>query len=256
MPAHSEGRRLLIEQALSEAGQVSVLELAARFEVSDETIRRDLEILADEGKARRVYGGAVSTRSLPESQLAERMTINGESKKRIARLAVTRIREGELSIFLDSGSSTAYLAELLPDRENLSVFTNCVAIAASLGARTNKMPIYLLGGRVREVTLATVGSETTLVLSRLHPDIAFMGTNGFSVGDGYTTPDAEEAAAKTMMVQNSRLTVMLADADKFGRTSTVSFAQPHQIDQLISDETLADMAGEVLKQLAKEVFLV
>lgn len=256
MPAHSEGRRLLIEQSLSETGQVSVLDLSRRFEVSDETIRRDLEILADEGKARRVYGGAVSTRPVPESRFADRMNINAAEKRDIAQLAVTRLREGELSIFLDAGSSTAYLAELLPDRESLSVFTNSVVLAANLGARTTKMSIYLLGGRLRGFTLSAVGSETIKTLARLRADIAFMGSNGMTVEEGYTTPDVEEAAVKNAMVENSRLTIMLADADKYGHISPVNFAYPHQIDQLISNQALAMMAGKEMKQLAKEVFLV
>lgn len=255
MPTHSEGRRLLIAQMLGETGQVSVLELSRHFEVSDETIRRDLEILADEGKARRVYGGAVSTRAVPESQFADRMNLNATEKRDIAAVALTRLREGDLSIFLDAGSSTAYLAELLPDRGNLSVFTNSVVLAANLGARTSKMSIQLLGGRMRGVTLSTVGSETVKTLSRLRVDIAFLGSNGMTVEDGYTTPDVEEAAVKNTMVENSQLTIMLADADKYGHVSTVNFASPHQIDQLISNQTLAKMAGDDMKQLAKEVFL-
>ncbi|WP_160115392.1 DeoR/GlpR family DNA-binding transcription regulator [Varibaculum vaginae] len=255
MPVHSGGRRLLIEQALCEFGQVNLKELAQRFKVSDETIRRDLEILSDQGKVKRVYGGAVSVQKVPESQLAERMKINGEEKRKIARLALSHIPEGAFTVFLDSGSSTAYFAELLPDRADLLLVTNSAAIATAVAARTRRLKVHLIGGTVRESTLATVGALTVQAVRSLHPDLTFLGSNGFDPLDGYTTPDIEEAAVKRAMVQCSRRAVVLADAGKYGHTSTVQFAAPDEIEMLISDQRLAKIAGKDLKKLAKDVFL-
>lgn len=255
MSVHSGGRRLLIEQALSEFGQVNLRELAQRFEVSDETIRRDLEILSDQGKAKRVYGGAVSVQTVLESQLSERMKINGEEKRKMAQLALNHIPEGAFTIFLDSGSSTAYFAEMLPDRADLLLVTNSAAIAAAVATRTRNLKVHLIGGTVRESTLATVGAMTVQAVRALHPDLTFLGANGMDLLDGYTTPDIEEAAVKRAMVQCSRQAVVLADADKFGHTSTVKFAAPGEIEMLISDQRLAELAGKDLEKLAKEVFL-
>lgn len=255
MPVHSGGRRVQIEQTLAQFGQVSMRDLANRFEVSDETIRRDLDILAEQGKAKRVYGGAVTTREIAESQLAERMKINSEQKQKIAQLALSYIPEGAFTVFIDAGSSTAYFAKLLPDRADLLVITNSAAIASAIGAASRSLKIHLIGGMLRESTLATVGALAVQSVRAIRPDLTILGTNGMDPLDGYTTADLEEAAVKRAMVQSSHRCLMLADSDKYGHTATVQFASPGEIEILISDKRLNEIAGKDLEKLAKKVFL-
>lgn len=236
---YAEERQHEIVTRARELGRVSVADLAAHFDVTPETIRRDLDALSGRGLLSRVHGGAVPAEKLrlAEAPMGDREVTFPEEKLAIARRAVEMLprREG-LTVLLDAGTTTARLCALLPNWVTL-VVTNSVPSAAALAAR-HEMEVLLLGGHVRGITQATVGNQALDVLRRLRVDIAFMGTNGFSVGHGFSTPDPGEAAMKELMVRSAREVFVLADSSKLGADYLVSFAGLADADVLVSDTRL------------------
>ncbi len=222
-----------------ELGRVSVAELATLFDVTPETIRRDLDALAARGLLSRVHGGAVPAEKLrlAEAPVGAREVSWPEEKLAIARRAVELLprREG-LTVLMDAGTTTSRLCGLLPDWVTL-VVTNSVPSAGALASR-NEMEVMLLGGEVRGVTQATVGPQALGALRRLRVDVAFMGTNGFSLAHGFSTPDPSEAAMKELMVQSAREVFVLADSSKLGADYLLSFASLEDADVLITDAKL------------------
>ncbi|TFC80171.1 DeoR/GlpR transcriptional regulator [Cryobacterium sp. TMS1-20-1] len=248
----AEERQLLIAALVATEGRVTVTDLAARFTITAETVRRDLDTLEAARQLRRVHGGAVAIDrlSLSEPSLDERQTQRLDEKSRIADAALRMIPASRTgSILLDSGSTTERLAERLAAwtpavaGDQLLVITNAVPIAAKL-SRNDAINLHILGGRVRGLTSAIVGAGTVAQLAALRPDIAFIGTNGISASFGLSTPDSVEAAVKSAIVRAARRVVVLADSSKLDQETLVSFAALAAIDTLITDATpSADLAA-------------
>jgi len=220
-------------------GRVSVTDLAGRYGVTPETIRRDLDALAARGLLSRVHGGAVPVDKLrlAEASLRERQVSVPELKLAIAERAVALLPErDELTVLLDAGTTTARMCALLPPRVSM-VVTNSVPIAGELADRGD-VGVLLLGGQVRGLTQATVGAEAHEALGRLRVDAAFIGANGFSLDHGFSTPDPSEAAIKRAMIAASRNVYVLADSSKFGADYLVAFAGFADVDALVTDARL------------------
>ena len=238
---YAEERQQAIADLLTQRGRLSVTELAQRFTVTTETVRRDLSTLERAGIVRRVHGGAIPAASLSvlEVTVNERDLAQSEQKDRVAEAAVAYLPTNGGSVLLDAGTTTARLAGLLPLDVAFTVFTNAVPIAGRLAGRGN-VDLHVLPGRVRRTTQAAVGEETVAAISRLRTDVAFVGTNGLSVAHGLSTPDASEAAANNAMIRSAQRVVVLADSSKIGHESTVRFGDLDQVDVLITDDGLRD----------------
>lgn len=228
------------------AGRVEVAALAESLDVAAETIRRDLTALERRGSLRRVHGGAIPVERLEvEPSLATRSGRLTEVKRRIAARALDELPSGG-SIILDSGTTTLALAELLPPDLDLTVLTNSLAAAAVLASHPG-VNLYLLGGRVRGTTGAAVGEWTTSALADVVADVAFLGTNGFSVARGLTTPDQSEALVKRAMAAAARTAVVLSDSSKAGDAHLHRFSDVADIDVLITDTDLDDDVAAELR---------
>lgn len=252
-------RQARITELLAEHSSVTVAELSETLEVTGETIRRDLAALERRGRLDRVHGGAVlRTRSTAERPLDDRDGSNTAAKQAIAELTAQLLDDEDIgSVFLDAGSSTAALARILIERRTdpaaqPTVITHAAPIAAMLGSR---IPVQLLGGRVRGLTGAAVGVDTVTAVRRLRPDVAVIGTNGLSAGFGLSTPDAEEAAVKSAAVESARRVIVVADASKFDEEALVSFAGLDDIDTVVSDAAPAGELASALAEAAVEVVL-
>ncbi len=229
-------------------GRVSVTELASRYGVTPETIRRDLDALAARGLLSRVHGGAVPHEKLrlKETSLRDRQTTSPDEKLAIARRAVGLLPEREdLTMLIDAGTTTALVVPLLPSSV-ATVVTNSVPIAGELADRGD-VGVLLLGGLVRGLTQTTVGAEAAATLDRLKVDVAFVGANGFSPEHGFSTPDPAGAAIKSAMVRAARQAYVLADATKFGVDYLVRFAGFDDVDALITDSRLEGQSLEALE---------
>jgi DeoR family fructose operon transcriptional repressor len=233
----SDERQEAILAEISRERRASVAGLAERFAVVGETIRRDLAELERRGVIRRVHGGAIPAEKVtfepPIEDRASRMTAE---KERIAAAALTEL-PAEGSIFIEAGSTPSYLANALPSDRALTVVTNGGYIANAL-ARHDHLTVLSVGGRVRPRSLACVDDWALDVLSRLHVDVAFLGTNGISVGSGLTTPDLAEAAVKRATLTIAARTVLLADHSKVGVVSLARYGELNQIDLLVTDTGL------------------
>lgn len=251
---YAEERHQAIAELVATRGRVAVTELASRFDVTTETVRRDLSQLEKLKLLRRVHGGAVSMRSLTmlESELEDRDQVNASEKERIAQAAVTLLPDGGCTLLLDAGSTTARLAALLPTTERWTVITHAVPIAALL-APLPHVELHLLPGRVRTATQAAVGHSTVTAIRELRADLAFVGTNGISVEHGLSTPDPEEAATKRALVSSAQRVVALSDASKVGQERTVRFAALEDIDVLVTDDGINAADAKSFEALGLEV---
>jgi DeoR family fructose operon transcriptional repressor len=251
---YAEERQEAIAALVISRGRASVAELAQAYDVTTETVRRDLAALDKAGVVRRVHGGAVPVRALHlvEPGVGERETTRADYKDAIAAAATDFFPLSGASVLLDAGTTTARIAALVPTDRDLVVVTNSVPIAARLAA-VSSVSLQLLGGRVRGITQATVGEQALRVLDTLRVDIAFIGTNAISPRHGLSTPDGEEAAVKRAMVRCANYVVVAADSTKVGREDLVSFAPISSVDTLITDDEITDADRTMLIDEGVEV---
>ena len=251
---YPEERQQAIATLVTERGRIAVTDVAERFGVTTETVRRDLAVLERAGMLRRVHGGAVPTGALTlvEHGLGERHGTRAEEKRKIAAAALDLLPAVDGSILLDGGSSTAALADILPAERRLLVATNSVPIAARLSAAPG-LTLHVLGGRVRGVTQTAVGEFTVRALDDLRVDVAFLGANGFSPDRGFSTPDEAEAATKRAMTRAAERTVVLADSSKLGHEHLIRFATVSEVDVLVTDSGADPEALDKLRSAGMEV---
>lgn len=237
---YAEERQQAMAELVARRGRVSVNDLAQEFEVTTETVRRDLSLLENRNLLRRVHGGALPVDSFTvlEQVLSDRDASHIDQKRRIAAAALSLVPVVEATLIIDAGSTTVRLAELLPRDRPLTVFTHSVPVAARL-SDLPQVELHLLPGRVRRNTQAAVGVETVEAIAKLRADIAFLGTNGLTLGHGLSTPDTTEAATKEALVASAQRVVVLADSSKIGQERTVRFAQLSDVDVLVTDDGIA-----------------
>ena len=253
MTMYAEERQQAMAQLITDRGRLSVNAIAEQFDVTTETVRRDLSTLERMGLLRRVHGGAVPATALAviEAGLGERDQANTAEKDRIARAALDLLPQSDGTVLLDAGSTTGRLASLLPRDLRLTVVTHAVPVAARLAG--GHVELHLLPGRVRPTTQAAVGADTVLALGRIRADVAFLGTNGLSVGHGLSTPDSEEAATKRAMVTGARRVVCLADSSKIGVEAPLRFAELSEVDVLVTDDGISAADRRALVRAGVEV---
>lgn len=233
-------------------GRVEVAELAGSLDVTQETVRRDLTALQQMGVIRRVHGGAILAEVGGfEPALAVRESVRVEEKARIARAALAWVPE-EGAIALDGGSTIHRLAEILPIDRSLTVVTNNLAVALPLADRKD-LTVHIVGGRLRGRTLTTVDEVALAFLRTVHLDVVFLGTNGFSIERGMTTPDSAEAAVKRAFVAAARQRVLLTDHTKFGLDHFAHVADLAEIDVIVSDSALSDEAVSEIEAAGPKV---
>ncbi|MFD3803415.1 DeoR/GlpR family DNA-binding transcription regulator [Streptomyces sp. NPDC058611] len=240
-----------------EAGRVDVLSLADRFQVTAETVRRDLKALDRAGLVRRVHGGAIPAGRLDldlEPDLTEREATAAEEKDRIAAAALAELPDGG-SVVLDAGSTVARLAAGIPVDVALTVVTHALPVAARLADHTG-IDLHLVGGRVRHRTRAAVDAWALRAYAEIRADVLFLATNGFCADGGLTTPDLAEAAVKRAAIGAARRVVLLADSAKAGQEHFARFGSFADVDLLITDTGLAPAQQAAIEAAGTEVVLV
>lgn len=242
---YAEERQQVILERARAKGRVDVAALAEEFDVTTETIRRDLTVLERHGVLRRVHGGAIPVERLGfEPALSVRETVMTDEKTRIAKAALAELPESG-TILLDAGSTTARLADALPVDRELTVVTHSVNIALSLITRPN-ITVMLVGGRLRSRTLASVDAWALQALRDTFVEVVFMATNGVSADRGLTTPDPAEAMVKKAAIASGRRCVLLADHTKVGNDHFSRFADLSDIDTFITDTGIDNAVADEL----------
>ncbi|MFC8668199.1 DeoR/GlpR family DNA-binding transcription regulator [Streptomyces sp. NPDC057199] len=235
-----------------DGGRVDVVSLAEEFQVTAETIRRDLKALDRAGLLRRVHGGAIPAGRLDfEPDLAERETTAADEKDRIAKAAVAELPD-KGTMILDAGTTVARLAGALPLEATLTVVTHSLPIAARLADHPG-MQLHLIGGRVRHRTRAAVDAWALRAYGEIRADVVFLAANGFSVEHGLTTPDLAEAAVKRAALSAARRVVLLADSAKHGQEHFARFGDLGEVDLLITDSGLSPEDATAIERGGTEV---
>ena len=251
---YAEERRQAMAELARREGRVEVAGLAQRFEVTPETVRRDLTDLEDRGVLRRVHGGAIPVeRFRSEPARGEKAGRMADAKRRIAKTALDLV-PATGTILLDAGTTTLALARELPPESSLTVVTNDVSIAMELVGHAN-LTVLLVGGRVRRPTLSNVDDWALRTLEELSVDVAFLATNGISAARGLSTPDVAEAAVKRAMVAAGRQRVLLADHTKVSDEHFARFARTEDLDVFVTDAGLSDEEADQFRQTGLEVVL-
>lgn len=233
-------------------GTVDVAALARQFNVTTETIRRDLSELQDRQLLRRVHGGAVPfERRDHEPMIDARGMLNADEKLRIGREAVGEVPEHG-SVLIDSGSTGQRLAEVFPVDRDVHVITNSLTIAATLGRR-GVSPLTVIGGRVQTNTLAMVDVVAVQTVSRLSVDVVFISCDGLSFSRGLTTPYSDESSLKRSMIEAARRVVAIVDQSKLGNDQLFNFAELDDLDVLITDRRADDDAVRAIEAHGVEV---
>lgn len=250
---YAEERQDAIATAVRVHGRRSVAELASEYDVSQETVRRDLLALERAGFLRRVHGGAVSSQVLPspERDLWDRDPINAREKFRIADAAAAYLPASGC-VLIDAGTTTSRLVQRMPRELRITVVTHALPIAVAV-ADFPHVDLHVLPGRVRPATLAAVGPETVEALDRVTADVLFLATNAIHRERGLCTPDHDEAATKRALVRSAERVVVLADSSKIGMHSTVKFAELGEVDTLVTDEGISDEHRADLEDAGVEV---
>lgn len=235
-----------------ESGRVDVLSLAEEFQVTAETVRRDLKALDRAGMVRRVHGGAIPAGRLDfEPDVAERDTVAADEKQRIARAALAELPT-DGSVILDAGTTAARLAAELPLECDLTVVTHGLPVAARLADHPG-LTVHLVGGRIRHRTRAAVDDWALRAYREINADVVFLATNGFSLEGGLTTPDLAEAAVKRAVMAAARRVVLLADSSKAGQRHFARFGDLSDVDLLITDTGLSPDDALAIERAGTEV---
>ena len=228
----AEQRARTILQQLSQRQTISVTELCQVTGASEATIRRDLNALAGQGRLVKVHGGATTLEEFmaSESDLATKQRYARE-KERIARYTAALVEDSDV-VYLDSGTTVLHMANHLKDSNALFV-TSSIDLAGMLSA--HKRRVYVLGGVLKPGTMEITGTEAMHSLYRYNFTKAFLGAGGVSLSQGFTTPDPEAAALKTLAASRTKSVFFLTDSSKFGRV-TASAILPLDAAQIITDK--------------------
>lgn len=218
---------------LARHGRVSVKDLAREFQVSPETVRRDLKQLELEGHLRCIYGGGVKPRTSGDQPVSERVRVNAREKTRIAAAAAELLRDNT-KIFVDTGTTTLAFARHLADRPLISIYTNSLDIIQFLADAENSN-VVVVGGTLRPSYRAFLGPDTVDIVRQHLFDVAFVSTVTVDSKLGFMDLGEEEALVRRALLRHAKQRVMLADSSKFGRQGSFCTYDFKDIDLLITD---------------------
>jgi DeoR/GlpR family transcriptional regulator of sugar metabolism len=212
-------RQSLIIQRLESADRVIAVDLAREFNVSEDTIRRDLREMAAAGLCERVYGGALPV-AAQSTSLKERIQAAPERKMRVAQAAVSVIERG-MFVFIDAGSTNLAIAKALPHNLELTVATNSPAIAAVLVDRDD-IELVVIGGRVDRKVGGAIGGKAIREAEAISPDLCILGACGLDKHEGISAFDLEDAEFKRTIALRSRKILVAILNEKLGTAATFS----------------------------------
>jgi DeoR/GlpR family transcriptional regulator of sugar metabolism len=225
-------------------GRLRVSELVDLFLVTDETIRRDLDVLARAGVLRRTHGGAVATLARHEADFDRRLLQQEREKVAIGRAALEYVSDGS-TIVLDSGTTCLQLARTLAVRNDLLVVTNALSNAVELRQATS-VSVLMTGGMIRPHTLDAVGDIAVQTLRDLHVDQTFLSISDVSVTGGLTYPRLEEVSVKRAMIEAGSEVTLLADSTKFDHDALMRVAPITALTRIITSPGVdPDTAREI-----------
>ncbi len=235
-----------IVKLVNEHGSMRVTELSERCQVTEETIRRDLDRLERQGLLRRSHGGAISVQGeQPETPFSEREIMHAEEKRRIAEQAVGLIEPHD-RILLDASTTAWYMAASLPDIP-LTVLTNSIRVATQLSNR-EKIEVIATGGQLVSRSLSFVGPLAERSLETYYVNKLFLSCQGVHLERGVSESNELQGRVKQKMVGMADQVILLADASKFGVQAFAHVMNLNEVDQLITDSRIERSIVERLQE--------
>ena len=210
-----------VVEILARKGYRSVSELSSDLDVSEMTVRRYLDRLEQRQLIKRTHGGAFSGLEMIEVDYRVRETVRRAEKEAIGRLAWSLIQPGE-SIFIDAGSTTAYLALAMDDTRRITVVTNSTTVLQTLESKSN-IETILLGGKVHSLSHSLVGPIAEETVRQFRFTRAFLGAVGINLQEGFTQSNIDEVPVKKQVAANARQVIVLADSSKVNKDVLVLF---------------------------------
>ena len=240
---------------IEENARASVIDLSKRLSVSEVTIRKDLAVLEGEGSVLRTHGGAISVgRSRAELAFEVRARLHTTEKSLIGAEAARLVEDGD-SIALDASSTALQIARHLKARRELTVVTNGIRVATELAAQPS-ITVLMPGGAVRWEAFSLVGKWGTIMLRQLNIQKAFVGAVGFTLEEGLTDVNAEEAELKRAMVATAKDVVGVFDHTKWNRVAMATFCPTNRLRLVISDDRAPIDSVKAARDLGIDVRLV
>jgi len=252
----AQQRQTLILDLVQRDGAARVSDLVAQFQVSDMTIRRDLDVLARRGVLDKVHGGATvpMAGSTDEPGFAEKSLREQVEKQAIAHAAASLVRPGQ-AVGLSAGTTTWTLAHVLLDVGGLTVVTNSPPVAEVFHTAGQTDQTVILTGGMRTPSDALVGPVAVGSLASINLDTVFLGTHGMDVRSGFSTPNFLEADTNRALIRAARRLVVVADHTKWGVVGIATVAPLQQADVLVSDPGLGRDARLRLGEHVDELLL-
>jgi DeoR family transcriptional regulator, fructose operon transcriptional repressor len=241
LPSVMTERQKLILRELEMKSKISVVDLSKKLRVTPETIRKDLILLEQKKKLRRIHGGAIPYFSLiKEPHFNKKIGMSHNQKKRIGETASTFIADGD-TIALDVGSTTLHIASSIKDVQNVTIVTNSLAAADILNiGLENRLfdgSVIVLGGATNPLQRSVSGSLTNLLLNKFHFDKAFVSCGGIN-REGICDYNIDEASASSIMIKKTKKVFVVSDSSKLNQKALFHIAPFSSIDYVISDVSM------------------
>lgn len=246
-------RRAILEQ-VKESGEVLITDLSKQFNVSEVTIRNDLEYLERKNLVMRARGGAINSENHVgiDQSIMDKSKIHAKEKISIGRRSAQLIKENE-TIILDSGTTTAEIARNLGDFRRLTVITNALNIVSLLIGHSN-INLIVPGGVLRQNSMSLIGPMAEKNLGNFFVDKAFISTDGFDTRQGLFTPNIEEASLNMVMIRIAKEVILVTDSSKFTRKSLVFICGLDKIKAVVTDKGISDEDKKRLEDTGIQVF--
>ncbi|MFK5998159.1 MAG: DeoR/GlpR family DNA-binding transcription regulator [Rhodobacterales bacterium] len=234
-------------------GSARVHSIAQTLGVSEETVRRNIKRLEKTGTVEKLHGGVRIVGNAEETSFQQRLNENPEAKLRIAHKVAQMIPNGS-SLFLDIGSTTAFIADALRDHQNLLVVTNSVAVAYKLATRNNNR-VFMAGGELRSHDGGAFGIDAMNFADNFQTDFAVLSAAGINAANGFMLFDLEEAKFSRLIMSKSATRIIAADARKFNRVAPVTIGNPDLVDYLVCDAPPPEDIADACKLWNTEITL-
>lgn len=253
----AQQRQAAILDLIRRHGGVRVSQLVGQFGVSDMTIRRDLEALAERGLVDKVHGGAtIAGPGSTEEPGFDAKSVRQQAEKQAIAAHAVKLVEPGTAVALSAGTTTAALATLLADVPGLTVVTNSIPVADALYHIGRSDQTVVLTGGIRTPSDALAGPVAEAAVAALNVDVLFLGVHGMSPRTGFTTPNLMEAGINRLLVNAARRLVVLADHTKWETIGIATIAPLEDADVLITDSGLSAEATAQLREKVGELIVV
>jgi DeoR family myo-inositol catabolism operon transcriptional repressor len=231
-------RHIKIIEYIKQKGTATLDELCNEFEVSKNTIRRDVNELEEKGVLKKVYGGVIFNDKESVVPLNVRQTVLTVEKERIGREAARLVNDNDI-IIIDSGSTTVHMVKHLKNKQNVTIITNSISVVNEAYEYKN-LNVILTGGILLRETSSVVGLDSVENIRKLNAKTAFIAATGVSISKGLTNSSMFESEVKKSMVESADKIVLMVDSTKFNAVSLVTFLELNRVNVIITDKEVEE----------------